>query len=331
MELTCSVRVLMIGLSLVSGLAIPLPARAQPASRAEASQYLFRQGREKVKGGDCVKAIPLFEASHRAHPSRGALYNLALCEEETGRLTIAWTHLQQLLPMLPEGDERLSDTRRRIAAIEARIARVRVDLAAGAPAGATVTLDGAELQAGRLGVEIPLDPGQHTIVVRAAGREDERRDLTAKAGQQQTLTVEAGAPVARGGAAPARALAPAAPPTPAEPQRRSSLSLAPGLVAGGVGLAGLGVMAVTGILAVGKKGELEHMCPDPTRCESPGPALAREGQALTTASTAAAVIGLVGVGAGATLLVWSSRSSRTARLGPVVWAGGAGAVLEGRF
>jgi hypothetical protein len=90
-------------------------------------------------------------------------------------------------------------------------------------------------------------------------------------------------------------------------------------------------MAVTGILAIGRKGELDQRCPDPTRCDGPGIALAKEGQALSTASTAAAVLGLAGAGAGVTLLVWSGRSSKTAKIGPVVWASGAGAVLEGRF
>jgi hypothetical protein len=304
-------RAAMIGASLISSLATSLPALAQPASGTQNAQYFFDSGMAKAKSGNCEGAIPDFEASNKAEPSRGALYRLALCEEETKKLTRAWTHFQELLPQLDQADPRLLDTQQRIAALAQQIARIRIDLAAGTPVGAMVTLDGSELPRERLGAEIPLDPGKHVLVVKAAGREDRNHDVNAKAGLQLTLTLEAGAP----GRLPR--------PTPSRPL------FAPGLVAGGVGLAGLGVMAVTGILAIGKKGELEQACPEPTSCTEL--AMTREGKALTTASTVAAVIGLVGTTAGITLLVWSGRGSKTATLGPVVSANGGGVVLGGHF
>jgi hypothetical protein len=330
MEVSSFVRTVMIGLTLVSGLVTSLPAQAQPVDQAQEAQDLFVLGREKVKSGNCLDAIPLFEASIKAHTSRGASYNLALCEEETGRLTSAWTHFKELLPQLDDSDERQPDTKQRIAALEQRIARIRPALAAGTPAGAIVTLDGTELHAAQLGTDIAVDPGQHVVTVKVAGREDRRHDIPAAAGQQQDLTLEVGAPIVQ--PRPPGPRESTTTPSGTPPPPPASRLLAPGLVAGGVGLAGLGVMTVTGILAIGKKGELEQECPPQTdRCTGAGMAMAREGKALTTTSTVAAAIGLVGIGAGVTLLVWPRRGSNTATLGPVVSASGGGVVLGGRF
>jgi hypothetical protein len=215
--MTLFLRTAMIRMGFVSVLTLSLPVLAQPAAGAQDAEALFDSGLEKAKSGNCQDAILDFDASHKAEPSRGALYNLALCEHDTGKHVAAWTHFQELLPQLEQADARLPDTRQRIAALEQRIARVRIILAAGSPAGATVTLDGAEVRAERLGTEIALAPGPHVLLVTAAGRDERRHDFTAGPGQQQTLTLEAGVPIAPRPAGPA----PAPTPRPAGPARPS--------------------------------------------------------------------------------------------------------------
>ncbi|MEZ4298920.1 MAG: hypothetical protein R3B70_28480 [Polyangiaceae bacterium] len=300
------------------------------------AQDLFARGREQARSGDCQQAIPLFEASQEAYPSRGALYNLALCEEKVGRSGRAWEHFRDLLPQLDPEDDRLSETRAKMAALELSIGRIEIGLAPDAPPGVTVTLGGVDLAPERFGTVIPLEPGTHHLLVRAAGREDRRHDVVIEGGERQTVTLEVGppitntAPLASAAPPPPRVEAPK-PLAPPPPRPDTTIPLAPALISWGIGLSGLGVMSVTGVLAMEKKGELQRTCPDPARCSASGLALAREGEALTTASTAAAAVWLAGLGAGTTLFFLSKRRSTTARVGPVVWASGGGAVFEGRF
>ncbi|MFO0757471.1 MAG: hypothetical protein U0359_13320 [Byssovorax sp.] len=77
-------------------------------------------------------------------------------------------------------------------------------------------------------------------------------------------------------------------------------------MAGGVGLAGLGGAAITGVLLLGKKSEVDAACPD-KRCSAEGLRLKAEAEKtpLLPANTASWIIGLAGVGAGAALILTS--------------------------
>jgi hypothetical protein len=134
-----------------------------------------------------------------------------------------------------------------------------------------------------------LDPGQHVVQVTAPGREPQRYEVTLEEGIRTSLAVSAGTPV--GGT------------TTDEPGGSLRGRTIAGIVVGGIGIAGLGVGAVTGIMALNKKSEVDALCPDPAQCTPEGVELAQSGKTLSIVSTIGLGVGILGVGAGAFLLL----------------------------
>jgi hypothetical protein len=335
------------------------PAQASQADDQEAkkrdAKAKFIQGRDALNRGEYATALILFRTSQELYPSPGTLLNLALCEERLGLLGSALVHFQEVARLLPPGDERLSIAKNGAAMIEARAPRLRVEIAKTAPAGISLSRDGAPVAASELGKDLPIDPGKHVVVVRAPGRADRAYEVTLVEGAREVLTVEPG---------PAPSVAPSEPRPPDPPASRPvgpvgapSIgvgALAPqpdvpspdptakagnpmrtaAFVAGGAGVLSLAIGATTGILAFSKKGEVDALCPRSDVCSEEGVAAERTGKALATVSTVTVVVGLAGVGAGATLFFMSREDSKprpAAAIGPVVLPGGAGIGARGRF
>jgi hypothetical protein len=345
-------------LALCALLAWPAGAQGRDPVAAEA---LFRAGREASKRGEHAAACPLFADSLRLDPTAGALLNLADCEERTGRSASAWQHYQRLLDVLPASDERLVFARLRIEALQGRLARIVLTLAAGAPEGTRVLRDGAELGQGALGLALPVDPGLHVIEVLSPGRPPARNSIQATEGSTEALPVAPGDPEApsapsassassaRSPAGPAAAssAAGAAPPgggpgagdgagaTPAD-QPRPAHAPGPtprriaGLALGGVGLASLLVGVVTGVMVVGKRIVVYEHC-DANACDEDGLDAAVSGKRLSTLSTYTFFGGAVAAGAGAYLLLAAGPRGETASMGIYPGRSGGTLLLRGSF
>lgn len=336
------------------------PAHGAPAEDQEArkrdAKAKFIQGRDALNRGEYATALILFRTSQELYPSPGTLLNLALCEERLGMLGSALQHFQEVVRLLPPGDDRVSIAKNGLATIEPRVPRLRIDLAKGAPQGTSLARDGAPLAASDVGKEVLLDPGKHIVVVRAPGRPDRHYEVTLVEGAREVLTVEpgrapeipvsdpnVGGPPRVGDGAPVNPGSGRAPepgggagigaPDTVRPEPSSTLRTA-GFIAGGVGIASIGVGAVTGILAFVKKGDVDSLCPREDICSEEGVEAERSGKAFATASTVAFAVGLAGVGAGAVLLVMSGGKTApkpAAAIAPLVLPGGAGIGARGRF
>ncbi|WP_437924866.1 preprotein translocase subunit TatA [Sorangium sp. So ce291] len=321
-------------LSLALLCAMSHAAAAQPNNpRAADAQALFEQGRAAVEARDCARAIPLFRKSQETYPARGTLFNLAQCEAELGRIASATQHYRELLTQLTPGDPRLPIAQQRLTELEPRLPRLVLELAQGAPAPAELLLDRAPLPQTSVGSELPVDPGDHVLVVRwADGRQTETRvSLPEGARKEVRLEPPPAAAAPPPAPVPDAAQAPSPPPdAPATPPSSGRRTLA--FAIGGVGAAALGVSLVTGGLALGTKGDLEEECPTPSRCSDDGMSLRSRGQTLTTASTVLGAVGLVGLGAGVVLLLTApEQGSTSVALTPAILPGGGGALLRSRF
>src|SRR5262249_8674230 len=69
-------------------------ARAQGPDPAQIAEDRFQEGRPRMNEARVADACPLFEESHRAAPSFGALFNLAECHEQLGRTASAWAEFR---------------------------------------------------------------------------------------------------------------------------------------------------------------------------------------------------------------------------------------------
>lgn len=308
-------------------------ASAQPDDPKARAQELFEQGRAAVEAGDCVHAIPLFRRSQATYPSRGTLLNLAECEANLGRVASAWQHFRELLTQLTPGDPRLPITQQRIAEIEPRVPKLVVELAEGAPA-AELFLDHAPLPQASVGSELPVDPGNHTVVARwSDGRQT---DATVRIGEGAREVVRIELPPATGAPPPPATAVSTAPQASSPPPDTASAPSSSGrrtlaFVVGGVGAAALGGSLLMGGLALGTKGDLEEECPTPSRCSERGMSLRSRGQTLTTTGTVLGVLGLAGIGAGVVLLLTAPEQGTSVALTPAILPGGGGALLRSHF
>src|SRR4051812_47798061 len=173
-------------------LALTAPAAAQDVASAEA---LFDRGLAAMKAGNYNAGCPALSQSHRLDPRPGTLFTLAECEAKRGRISTAVVHYNEYLAIhdrLPP-EKRRSQGRRaevaraQVAALGPQVPKLSVALPGEAPAGVTVMRDGVSLIAEMLGVALPMDPGEHVIVVQAPDGARSEQRVTLAPGETREL------------------------------------------------------------------------------------------------------------------------------------------------
>jgi hypothetical protein len=203
------------------------------------------------------------------------------------------------------------DAAKERATLLARIPSLRVDVS-GVPANEVeLTMDGVVIDSALVGVARPVDPGKHRVVASWRGQQ-ESGEIELREGTKETMTLtfsaDAAAPAPEATAKPDVAgggtpeTQPAAPISQEADYDASSNTLA--YVALGVGGVGLVVGGITGVMAMGKKSELEDsgFCSDVAR-EPDVHDDVDSLNTLRTLSTVGFVVGVVGAGVGVTLLI----------------------------
>ncbi|MCA9595229.1 MAG: PEGA domain-containing protein [Myxococcales bacterium] len=128
--------------------------------------------------GKWKEAAEGFRQAVRLRPTAVGLFNLAQAERNAGQLTEARRDFERA--QASARDEGATDVEHlaasALAALEQQIPKLRVR----APEGATVTLDGEEVDASR---SVELTTGSHRVEVRVAGKPPFVREVTARSGQ----------------------------------------------------------------------------------------------------------------------------------------------------
>jgi hypothetical protein len=305
------------------------PPPATGSGDPVAADALFREGRRVLESGDAAGACRMFAESYRLDPAAGTLLNLANCEESLGRIASAWEHFRRATEVLPPSDRRSRVAHERVAALEPRLPHLTIAAATPLVEEATILRDGVEMGTASLGVSVPVDPGDHTVIVRAPGRQDASFEVTLAEGEARTIDVRLGEPTERAPEQPLRAPPPVlvAGGAPWRPL---------GFVVLGVGAASLATAAVTGILALGRASVIEDPshCDADLRCDAEGVDAAEAGSTLATVSTVGFVVGGVAAAAGVVMLLLPTERERPPvaqlRLRPEV-ASFTGLVADGTF
>jgi hypothetical protein len=291
-------------------------ARADPPSQAGAAELLDAQATALMQERRYAEACPKLAESDRIKPGTGVLMRLALCYEQSGRTASAWSAFREAAGRAHRaGDASLADlATKRADGLEPRLAKVVVRLSPDEdPAHVEVRLDGAPLAASTLGVDVPIDPGTHTVRATAAGR----RPFSA------TFTVAD----RRGTTAVAVDLA---------PDTGGTVQRTAAIVAGGVGIAGVAVGSILGLVAMSNWNRARSECTNGTSgCRSDALDLQSTVNAEATGSTIAFTVGAVGIAGAAVLWLTapSPASSRRAAyvVAPSVDARGVGLCVSGGF
>ena len=276
----------------VAAMALTSLASAEPPNPAVTADALFREGRAAASRGDVAAAAKLFAESERLSPAPGTRLNLALAEERLGKLLPAWEHARSALDKLEPADERHRIAAELFARLDARVPRIK--LVGELPPSARIELDGLALDGASLRVALPVAVGEHRVRVSKDGHADAQFRRTVAEGERADVLVAVGAPLplaAKGaGTAP-----PVAPSRSAWPRTAAWIGVA-------VGGAALAASAVTGALALSRKGDVAAGCDD-TGCDAAGLDAARSGKTLALTSTVAGITGAAFVAAGVTSLL----------------------------
>jgi hypothetical protein len=290
------------------GSAVGQTATVDPA----ASRAQLLQGFELKKQGRFAEALPhLVESVHLDPSNPKALLNLADCEEQLHSLVAAQSHWVTARDRAAEQSDDLirEEATRRLAALDARIPKLVVRLAPGAPSDTHVSRDGVTLGAVSLGTPLPADPGKHTVDAQQPGFVGRTFDVLLEEGKQAELVVDPGAPAAGTGASPP---APISTMASTGGSRTGPLRTA-GWVTGGVGLAGVVAGVAFGVAAIVQKDQAD--CPQNVCSTTNAP---EHDAALTSAhlSTAFLIGGTVVAATGATL--WFSAPRSQTQGGPAI-------------
>jgi hypothetical protein len=317
---------------IVTSLLVGLAPRTSLAQSTAAAEALFNEGRSAMDAKDYDTACQRFRESNRLDPAVGTLLNLAVCETTRGHVATAWELFRSVAEKLPPNDPRGDYVTSQLTQIEPRLPKLTLRLAAGAPADTRATEGQAEFAGAAFGIPLPMDPGKHTFVVEAKDHEPRTFDVELAEAAKQDLEIAPGAekPKAVAPAAPAAATEPV--PADTAPSHGHDTRVL-GWALGGVGVAGLGVGAVFGAMALGKKHVTDEQCNDTTKvCSQEGKDAASTGATFATVSTVGWVVGVLGVGAGTYFLLTSdSKSGSETALATDVYAGGGGLRLRRTF
>lgn len=139
-----------------------------------------------------------------------ALIALAECSEQVGNLVDAEAQWSAARDRAKHDEKPQSKARAEahLAAVQKRLAHLTLQLAPNA-AGAQVSRDDVPLEAASFGVALPMNPGEHVIVVKLAGHDDAKYTVKLADADNQSLALAAGP------ASATQAVASAPPPAPA--------------------------------------------------------------------------------------------------------------------
>jgi hypothetical protein len=336
--------------ALVGGAILALPASAHAQSRDDVGRAdaLFNAAKALVDAGQYTDACAKFAESKRLAPGIGVTMYLADCYEHIGRTASAWTEFRSAEGLARErNDKRTELARAHAEGLEPKLLRLTISVAPTVPrAGLQVLRDGVPVAQEELDLPVPIDPGDHAVVVSSPGHA--ARTFNAHVGPESpTATVrvdsldETPSPVApvlppEVPVAPPPALPPSLPESPAPAQDRGATQRWIGVGVGGAGVAGLVVGSVFGVIAKVKLDQSNNgPCDASTdHCTSPGLGTRKDAERAATTSNILFAIGGGITAIGAALYFTAPRplSSVTGlTLAPAPVAGGGGALLGGRF
>ncbi len=142
-------------------------------------------------------------------------------------------------------------------ALKPRIPMLKIELRGQASEEAEVRIDGQAIPGALVGVDTPVDPGNHTVEVRRTDHPPTVREIMLREGERQDLRVELEPKQTAYAAAPKPVAPRVAPPAPRASQGDSPTL---GWVLLGSGTAATLVGAGTGLYALNRKSELDRVC-----------------------------------------------------------------------
>lgn len=322
-------------------------ARAQSKDDVARADALFNAAKALSDAGQYADACAKFAESKRLAPGLGVTLYLADCYEHLGRTASAWTEFRAAEGLArARSDKRADVARDHAQALEPKLDRLTISVAATVPrTGLTILRDGVPISLDEVGLAVPVDPGDHVVVVSSPGHAS--RTFSAHVGPEApkaTVTIDRledapGAATGTGiptgsatGAAPATATGSATAPETGTDDGGTRRWI--GLGAMGLGVVGVGLGSVFGVLAMSAKNQSNSgPCNAADQCTAEGLSDRKDAESKATLSTIGFVAGGVLAAGGLAIYLTAPRAPSTTglRIAPSFAAGGGGAAVLGSF
>ena len=144
---------------------------ASAQSKTAIAEDLYNKGKEALDLGRVSEACKKFGESQRVDPATGTLFALATCHEKEGKSASAWGEFLEVAELYKKAGKTERETAAREAASRLEKTLIRLTLTMpDRPKAVEIKLDGNSLSDGILGSALPVDPGEHTLIVSAPGK-----------------------------------------------------------------------------------------------------------------------------------------------------------------
>jgi hypothetical protein len=293
----------LLSLTLASTLALTAAsARAEPSlSDRETARSLMDEGDAKRDKGDFKAALKSYEAADAIMRVPTTGLDVARMQAQLGLLLEARETLARVLRLTPKPGEPPAFTSARKAAealnadLSARIPTITVVITNADPAQPpTLVFDGEPVPSAASQAPRKVNPGKHTVVVRAGATEKKEEIISAER-ESKTVTVDLKA------VEPKDELV--------QPSTKES-PLPTALIFGGfaLGAVGVGIGAVTGLMSISAVDDVKKDCVNDV-CPAARQQDIDSAKSLGTISTIAFIAGGLGIGAGVVGLILKSKQS----------------------
>jgi hypothetical protein len=297
--------------------------------------------------GRFAEACPKLQESLRIDPGMGTQFNLAHCWEQLGLTASAWGLFLDVAAAAESSGQlkRERAARQRAAALEPKLARLRIDVAEPVP-GMKVVRSGEEVGQGAWGAAVPIDPGTYQVEATAPDKHAWAGEVVVdKAGETASIEVPAlqdlAPPVVE---APAPGPEEASASVAMEDQGSGAGRTVATILLGAVAAGGIATGVVFGMQSKKETASAKKLCTggDGTTCEGGQPEL-DDLEAHRSSARRAALISYVSLGAGGAALVGCTlllvtggggderEEARDAKLTPVLGPEFAGISWSGKF
>jgi len=160
-----------------AGVARPSLAQEDESALTEA-RALFQRGIELEQAGNYSGALQAFREVGQVRMTPQVRFHIALCEERLGRLVAALGGYELALAEADSvNPDFKSEVESNVTRLRESIPRIVIQRGEGADA-AVIELDGVKLGDSSIGIELPLDPGPHSVVARAPGYQTLEKTVT---------------------------------------------------------------------------------------------------------------------------------------------------------
>ena len=241
------------------------PAFAQrSATDIETARQLYNQGIELRDRGDMRGALEKLRAAHAL--GNTPITGLELCKThaalaqpvEAREVCLGVGRIPPLAGETPRSQEARNEAAHVAEEMRPRISIVRLHIM-GVPPGREpiVLVDGAPVPLAALGEARALNPGKHDVSARIGNGPETRSQVDLAPGESKDITLPVTAPAQD--APPVQTYPPQGGGERPPPRERSNGLQTAGFIIGGIGV---GVGAVTGIVALSDKSDLDKKCTD---------------------------------------------------------------------